>query len=270
MTSKSNNLELTMVLNSKIAFLLTFVMKKGFHRTFPPLTHLKKNGITERKTRTLIEATRTMLSRSGFSKQYWIEAVATACYTQNRSTIVKRHLKIPYEIFHRRLPNINFFNVFGCPVFTHNHKDHLGKFDEKVDDGYFLGYSLVSKAFGDFNTRIQQTTETFNITFDESTKAIKFSKPSAKNITITESERYPPKEYLHHFEPSQRYQVDSNVVQFIEPHERPEPIVTKDDASFDQSDPADQNGLNDQNDHLVQIDEILNDDQPKHSNHNND
>ncbi|GKB30280.1 retrovirus-related pol polyprotein from transposon TNT 1-94 [Tanacetum coccineum] len=155
-------------------------------------------------------------------------------------------------------------------VFIHNHKDHLGKFDEKADDGYFLGYSLVSKSFEVFNTRRQQTTETFNITFDESTKAIKFSKPSADNITITESERYPPEEYLHHFEPSQRYQVDSNVVQFIEPHERPEPIVTKADASFDQSDQADQNDLNDQNDHLVQIDEILNDDQPKHSNHNND
>ncbi|GJS76840.1 hypothetical protein Tco_0726721 [Tanacetum coccineum] len=35
LTSKSNNLELTMVLNSGIAFLSTSVMKKGFLKTFP-------------------------------------------------------------------------------------------------------------------------------------------------------------------------------------------------------------------------------------------
>ncbi|GKE21860.1 retrovirus-related pol polyprotein from transposon TNT 1-94, partial [Tanacetum coccineum] len=121
----------------------------------------------------------------------------------SRSTIVKKHLKAPYEIFRGRLPNISFLHVFGCPVYIHNHKDHLGKFDEKANDGYFLGYSLVSKAFRVFNTRRQQSKETFHITFDQSTKAIKFSKPSIDDITIAESERYPPNEYLYDFEPYQ-------------------------------------------------------------------
>nr|GEU48518.1 retrovirus-related Pol polyprotein from transposon TNT 1-94 [Tanacetum cinerariifolium] len=65
------------------------------------------------------------------------------------------------------------------------------KFDEKADDGYFLGYSLVSKAFRVFNTRRQQTKETYHITSDERPDAMKFSKPSVDNINITESERYP-------------------------------------------------------------------------------
>ncbi|GJY14775.1 putative reverse transcriptase domain-containing protein [Tanacetum coccineum] len=97
-------------------------------------------------------------------------------------------------------------------VFIHNHKDHLGKFDEKADDGYFLGYSLVSKAFRVFNTRRQQNEEAYHIIFDESFEAIKFSKPSIDDINIAESERYSPDEYLHPYEPSQRYQVYSNVV----------------------------------------------------------
>ncbi|GJR71028.1 retrovirus-related pol polyprotein from transposon TNT 1-94 [Tanacetum coccineum] len=117
----------------------------------------KQNGVA--KKRTLIKAARTMLS--DLSKQHWTEAVDTACYTQNRSTIVKRHLKTPYELFRVRIPNIDFLHVFGCLVYVHNHKDYLQKFDEKVDDGYFLGYSLVSKAFRVFNTRRQQTEETF-------------------------------------------------------------------------------------------------------------
>ncbi|GJW86408.1 hypothetical protein Tco_0161748 [Tanacetum coccineum] len=101
-----------------------------------------------------------------------------------------------------RILNINFLHVFGCPVYIHNHKDHLGKFDEKADDGYLLGYSLVSKAFRVFNTRRQQTEETYHIIFDESPNAIKFLKPSINNINIAENERYPPDEYLHPYEPS--------------------------------------------------------------------
>ncbi|GKE47934.1 retrovirus-related pol polyprotein from transposon TNT 1-94 [Tanacetum coccineum] len=164
MTSKSNNSELTMVLNSEIAHLSTSVMKKRFLKTSLLLTQLNKMV----------------------------------------STIVNRHLKTPYEIFHKRIPNISFLHVFGCPVYIHNHKDHLGKFDEKADDGYLLGYSLVSKEFRVFNTRRQQTEETYHISFDESLKAIKFLKPSVDNINIAESERYPPDEYLHPYEPSQR------------------------------------------------------------------
>ncbi|GJT86690.1 retrovirus-related pol polyprotein from transposon TNT 1-94, partial [Tanacetum coccineum] len=67
-----------------------------------------------------------------------------------------------------RIPDINYFHMFGCPVFIHNHKDHLGKFDAKADDEYFLGYSFVSKAFRVFNTRRQQIEETYHVTFDES------------------------------------------------------------------------------------------------------
>ncbi|GJS33012.1 retrovirus-related pol polyprotein from transposon TNT 1-94 [Tanacetum coccineum] len=136
------------------------------------------------------------------SKQYWIEAIATTCYAQNISTIMKRRLKTPYEIFHKRIPNINILHVFGCLVYIHNHKDHLGKFDEKVNDGYLLGYSLVSKAFRVFNIRRQQTKETYHVTFDKSLDAIKFLKPSVDDINIAETERYLPDEYLHPYEPS--------------------------------------------------------------------
>nr|GEW85224.1 retrovirus-related Pol polyprotein from transposon TNT 1-94 [Tanacetum cinerariifolium] len=162
----------------KNSTLVNFYDEKGISQNLSSPYTPEQNGVAERKNRTLIEATRTMLSGYVFSKQYWIESVATACYTQNKYPIVKRHLKTPYEIFCKRIPNINFLHVFRCPLYIHNHKDHLRKFDEKADDGYLLGYSLVSKAFRVFNTKIQQTKETYHITFDESPEAIKFSKPS--------------------------------------------------------------------------------------------
>nr|GEV82661.1 hypothetical protein [Tanacetum cinerariifolium] len=186
----------------KNSTLVNFCDEKGISQNFSSLYTPEQNGVAERKNKTLIEAARTMLLGSVFSKQYWTDVVATACYTQNRLTIVKRHLKTPYEILHKRIPNISFLYVFGCPVYIHNHKDHVGKFDKKDDDGYLLGYSLVSKAFRVFNTRRQQIEETYHITFDEIPEAIKFLKPSVDNINIAESERYPPDEYLHPYESS--------------------------------------------------------------------
>ncbi|GJU39956.1 retrovirus-related pol polyprotein from transposon TNT 1-94 [Tanacetum coccineum] len=177
----------------------------------------------------------------------------------SRSTIVKRHLKTPYEIFHGRIQNIDFLYVFGCPVYIHNHKDYLGKFDEKADDDYLLGYSLVSKTSRFFNTRRQPTEETYHITFNESTYASKFTKPLV--------DIYPLDEYLHPYEPSQRYQTNSNDVSFIEPYERPDPVVLKTKVPSDQNDQTDNNN---QNDHPAQTDEIFNDNQSDHSNHNND
>nr|GEX00284.1 hypothetical protein [Tanacetum cinerariifolium] len=87
----------------------------------------------------------------------------------------------------------------------------------------------------------------------DNTDAIKFTKPSVDDINIVESERYPPDEYLHPFEPYQMYQVNNKAVQFIEPYKKPEPSIYEADQN-------DQSNQNDQSDHVVQTDEILNDD----------
>ncbi|GJZ98142.1 hypothetical protein Tco_0670595 [Tanacetum coccineum] len=80
----------------------------------------------------------------------------------------------------------------------HNHNDHLGKFDVKADDGYFLGYSLFSKAFRVFNTKRQQSEETYHVTFDENIEVIRFSNTSVDEIRINDSSRYPPEHEESH------------------------------------------------------------------------
>ncbi|GKC46780.1 retrovirus-related pol polyprotein from transposon TNT 1-94 [Tanacetum coccineum] len=137
----------------------------------------------------------------------------------------------PRSINHEKYTLVIVDEYSRCPVYIHNHKDYLVKFDEKADDGYLLRYSLVSKAFRVFNTRRQKTKETYHIIFDESHDAIKFSKPSVDNINIAENKRYPLDEYLYPYEPSQRYQTNSNDVSFIEPYECPEPVVLETEIS---------------------------------------
>ncbi|GKA28294.1 retrovirus-related pol polyprotein from transposon TNT 1-94 [Tanacetum coccineum] len=56
-----------------------------------------------------------------------------------------------------------------CLVTILNTIDHLGKFDGKVNEGFFVGYSLNSKAFRVFNSRTRIVKENFNIRFSKST-----------------------------------------------------------------------------------------------------
>ncbi|GJV65337.1 putative ribonuclease H-like domain-containing protein [Tanacetum coccineum] len=56
-------------------------------------------------------------------------------------------------------------------------KDHLGKFDGKADEGFFVGYSLNSKAFRVFNSRTRIVEENLHIRFSKSTPNVVGSGP---------------------------------------------------------------------------------------------
>ncbi|GKB44338.1 putative ribonuclease H-like domain-containing protein, partial [Tanacetum coccineum] len=125
------------------------------------------NSVAKRRNRTLIEAARTMLVDSKLPTTFWAEANNTACYVLNRVLVIKPHNKTPYELIRVRTPLINFMKPFGCPVTILNTKDHLGKFDGKADEGFFVGYFVVSKAMRVFNKRTKIVKETLNIRFLE-------------------------------------------------------------------------------------------------------
>ncbi|GJS42429.1 ribonuclease H-like domain-containing protein [Tanacetum coccineum] len=109
----------------------------------------QQNRVAKRRNRILIEAARTMLADSKLPTTFWAEAVNTACYVQNRV----------------------------CPVNILNTIDHLGKFDGKADEGFFVGYSLNSKAFRVFNSRTRIVEENLHIRFSESTPNVVGSGP---------------------------------------------------------------------------------------------
>ncbi|GJU36185.1 retrovirus-related pol polyprotein from transposon TNT 1-94 [Tanacetum coccineum] len=93
----------------------------------------QQNGVIERRNRTLIEAARTMLIYAKAPLFLWAEAVATACYTQNRSIIRLHHGKTPYELLHDKLPDLLFFHVFGALCYPTNDSENLGKLQPKAD-----------------------------------------------------------------------------------------------------------------------------------------
>ncbi|GJT08723.1 retrovirus-related pol polyprotein from transposon TNT 1-94 [Tanacetum coccineum] len=187
-----------------------FYDEKGISQNFSSPCTPEQNGVAERRNITLIKAARTMLNSAKLPKQLWGGAVNTVCFTQNRSIIIKRHGKTSYDVFRGRSPDISYFYVFGCPIHIHNHRDHLGKFDEKVDDGFFLGYSTVAKAFRVFNIRRQEMEETVHVTFSEDDEAIFQSNTEGDGINFNENRTFPDDEFLEPKNPPEFTDVDDH------------------------------------------------------------
>nr|GEY64730.1 hypothetical protein [Tanacetum cinerariifolium] len=108
----------------------------------------QQNRVVERKNRTLVEAARTMLIFSRAPLFLWAEMIATACFTQNRSS------------------------------FTNDRED-LGKLGAKGDIGFFIGYSADSCAYRVYNRRTKKIIETMNVSFNE-LSAMGFEQRSSK------------------------------------------------------------------------------------------
>ncbi|GJT22899.1 integrase, catalytic region, zinc finger, CCHC-type containing protein [Tanacetum coccineum] len=127
----------------------------------------KQNGVVERRNHTLVEAARAMLSTAKVPLFFWAEAIATACFTQNRSLVIPRHEKTPYHIINGRKPFVKFFHIFGSLCYIVRDGENLDKMKEKGDACIFVGYSNMSKAYKVYNKRTRVIVETIQINFDE-------------------------------------------------------------------------------------------------------
>ncbi|GJV88748.1 putative ribonuclease H-like domain-containing protein [Tanacetum coccineum] len=133
-----------------------FCREKGIKREYSVARTPQQNGVAERRNRTLIEAARTMLADSKLPTTFWAEAVSIACYVSN--------------------------------------KGFSSKFDGKSDEGFFVGYSLSSKAFRVYNTRTKRVEENLHIGFLENKPMIEGTGPKwlFDIDSLTQSMNYVP------------------------------------------------------------------------------
>ncbi|GKD81875.1 retrovirus-related pol polyprotein from transposon TNT 1-94 [Tanacetum coccineum] len=125
------------------------------------------NGVVERQNHTLVEAARTMLSTSKLPLFFWAEAIAIACYTQNRSIIIPTHEKMAYQIIDNRKPSIKHLHIFGCSCYLTRDGENLDKMKEKWDLCILVGYSTHSKGYHIYNKRTRLIVESIHLQFDE-------------------------------------------------------------------------------------------------------
>ncbi|GJT12852.1 retrovirus-related pol polyprotein from transposon TNT 1-94 [Tanacetum coccineum] len=149
------------------------------HQTYTPRTP-EQNGVVERRNHTLVEAARTMLSASKPPLFIWAEAIATACYTQNRSIIILTHEKTAYHIINDRKPSIKHPYIFGCTCYLNKDGENLDKMKEKGDPCILVRYSTQSKGYRVYNKRTRLIVESIHLRLDEIKE---MSKTSVANDT---------------------------------------------------------------------------------------
>nr|GEU64658.1 retrovirus-related Pol polyprotein from transposon TNT 1-94 [Tanacetum cinerariifolium] len=166
---------------------INLLSKKNVVIGLPKLKYVKdqlcssyENGVFERRNRTLVEAARTMLSALKLPLLFWAEAIATACYTQNRSIIILTHDKMAYHIINDRKPSIKHLHIFGCICYLTRDGENLDKMKEKRDPCILVGYSTQSKGYNIYNKRTRLIVESIHIRFDEIKE---MSKTSVANDT---------------------------------------------------------------------------------------
>nr|GEV62024.1 hypothetical protein [Tanacetum cinerariifolium] len=152
-----------------------FFKEEGIEHQTSTARTPKQNGVVKRQNHTLVEAARTMLSTSQLPLFFWDEAIATACYTQNRSIIILTHGKTPYHILNDRKPSIKHLHIFGYICYITRDGENLDKMKEKRDPYILVGYSSQSKGYHVYNNRTRMIVESSHICFDEIKKVLETS-----------------------------------------------------------------------------------------------
>ncbi|GJU77216.1 putative ribonuclease H-like domain-containing protein [Tanacetum coccineum] len=163
-------------MTGNIAYLSDFKQFDGGSAFGCKITGKQHRASCKSKVLNLITKPLFMLHMDLFGPTF-AKAVSTACYVQNRVLVVKPHNKTPYELFRGFKPALSFMRPFGCHVTIPNTLDSLGKFDGKSDEGFFVGYSLSSKAFRVYNTRTKRVEENLHIGFLENKPMIEGTGP---------------------------------------------------------------------------------------------
>nr|GEY44750.1 hypothetical protein [Tanacetum cinerariifolium] len=96
---------------------------KGFFTKRPLLEHLNKTALSKDGTVHYLAAKVPLF--------FWAEAIATVCFTQNRSLVIPRHEKTPYHIIIDRKPSVKFFHIFGSICYIVRDGENLDKMKEK-------------------------------------------------------------------------------------------------------------------------------------------
>lgn len=108
------------------------------HQVTPPYTP-QLNAVAERGNRTIVESARSQMYGKKVPLELWGFAVQCAVYVQNRAPPSAGHIT-PFELWHKRRPDISHLKVFGCLAFVHVPDEKRRKLDPKAVGAMMVGY----------------------------------------------------------------------------------------------------------------------------------
>jgi hypothetical protein len=84
---------------------------------------------------------RCMLNQANLNDNMWGEALLAATYLYNITPHTSLGYKTPYEIFHKRLPNIRSIKTWGSVAYYHPNQKYKNKLVPRKNLAILIGYS---------------------------------------------------------------------------------------------------------------------------------
>ena len=100
----------------------------------------EQNGVAERRNRTLMDMSRSMMAYADLSLNFWGEALSTSTYILNRISTKSRKLT-PFEYWTGHKPDLSNLKVWGCKARVLIPKRLRDKLSERSYECKFIGYS---------------------------------------------------------------------------------------------------------------------------------
>jgi IS30 family transposase len=121
--------------------------KHGIKREYTIPGTPQQNGVVERQNRTIQQMARLMMDDKKIGQTYWVEEIHTTVHVINKAHLRPHSNKTPYEVWYGRPPSIKHLKVFGSKCYIKNNNENLGKYDDRDDEGIFLGYATNNKGY---------------------------------------------------------------------------------------------------------------------------
>jgi transposase InsO family protein len=141
--------------------------KHGIKRDYIIPRTPQQNGVVERKNKTVQEKSRSMMNEKNIGQTYWVEEIHTTVHVLNKSHLRPQSEKTPYELWYGKPASIKHFKVFGSKGYIKNNDENLGKYDDRDDEGIFLGYATNSKGYICYNKRLCKMVDSIDVKVDE-------------------------------------------------------------------------------------------------------
>ncbi|KAK2979848.1 hypothetical protein RJ640_000735 [Escallonia rubra] len=128
-----------------------FCEENGIRRPLTIPYSPQQNGVVERKNRSIVNMTRSMLKSKNLPNEFWAETVDCAVYSSNRCPTRSVWNQTPQEAWTGYKPSVSHLKVFGSIAYVHVPDQQRKKLDDKSEKFIFIGYSQESKGHKLYN-----------------------------------------------------------------------------------------------------------------------
>jgi hypothetical protein len=128
--------------------LQSFLAEKGIKHHLMMPGSLQQNSIAKRWNWTILDKACASLHSTGLSLSFWELAVDAMVHIYNRTPTHVLGWKTPHELWSNgHIPDVSYFQVFGCKAYIHVPKDKQKKLDPHLIEMTLVGYEPGSKGY---------------------------------------------------------------------------------------------------------------------------